>query len=77
MKVPLESPDPYAEAERSLRGILDDAEILRDREAQARAHQEMAVILSTGGRPVEAIPHEWQAFELYEDEAAALASFLK
>src|SRR5437870_59246 len=61
-----------AEAERSLRGILDDAEILRDREAQARAHQEMAVILSTGGRPVEAIPHEWQAFELYEDELARM-----
>src|SRR5712691_1072123 len=30
-----------AEAERSLRGILDDADTLSDREAQARAHQEM------------------------------------
>ena len=56
-----------AEAERSLRGILFDAETLTDREAQARAHQEMAVILSTGGRPADAIPHEWRAYELYED----------
>jgi len=56
-----------AEAERSLRGILVDAETLTDREAQARAHQEMAVILSTGGRPDDAIPHEWRAYELYED----------
>jgi tetratricopeptide (TPR) repeat protein len=56
-----------AEAENSLRGTLDDAEAFKDREAQARAHQEMAVILSSGGRPAEAIPHEWHAFELYED----------
>jgi tetratricopeptide (TPR) repeat protein len=56
-----------AEAERSLLGVLDDAETLRDHEAQARAHQEMAVILSTGGRPADAIPHEWRAFELYQD----------
>src|SRR6266581_2773678 len=56
-----------AEAERSLRGVLVDAETLTDREAQARAHQEMAVILSTGGRPADAIPHEWRAYELYED----------
>src|SRR5437016_13287699 len=52
------------EAERSLQGTLVDAETARDREAQARAHQEMAVILSTGGRPADAIPQEWRTFEL-------------
>ena len=56
-----------AEAERSLRGVLADAETMGDRGAQALAHQALAVVLSTGGRPAEAIPHEWRAFQLYED----------
>src|SRR5437667_6019626 len=55
------------EAERSYRVILADAERLRDHDAQARAHQELAVVLSTRGQPAEAIPHEWRAFQLYED----------
>lgn len=57
-----------AEAERALRQILVDAGGLRDRDAQARAHQGIAVVLSTGGQPAEAIPHAWRAFQLYEDE---------
>jgi tetratricopeptide (TPR) repeat protein len=48
--------------------ILFDAERLGDQDAQARAHQEMAVVLSTQGQPTEAIPHVWRAFELYGDE---------
>src|SRR6266404_3376805 len=55
------------EAESALRDVLLDAERLRDREAQARAHQVIAVVLSTRGQPAEAIPHEWRAFQLYED----------
>src|SRR5436190_13533795 len=55
------------EAESSLRDILFDAERLQDRDAQARAHQVIAVVLSTRGQPTEAIPHEWRAFQLYED----------
>jgi tetratricopeptide (TPR) repeat protein len=55
------------EAESSLHNILFDAEDLRDRDAQARAHQVIAVVLSTRGQPAEAIPHEWRAFQLYDD----------
>src|SRR5439155_12122099 len=51
----------------SLRDVLLNAERLRDREAQARAHQVIAVVLSTRGQPAQAIPHEWHAFQLYED----------
>src|SRR3989442_6976789 len=55
------------DAENALRDVLFDAERLRDRDAQARAHQVIAVVLSTRGQPAEAIPHEWCAFQLYED----------
>jgi tetratricopeptide (TPR) repeat protein len=60
------------EAGRSLRGVLQDSEALGDREAQARAHQVIAVVLSMGGQPAEAIPHAWQAFQLYEDELSRM-----
>ncbi len=55
------------DAENSLRDTLFDAERLRDRDAEARGHQVLAVVLSTRGQPAEAIPHEWRAFQLYDD----------
>src|SRR3989441_2427450 len=55
------------DAEESYREILGEAERIEDRDAQARAHQELAVVLSSRGQPAEAIPHEWRAFQLYED----------
>jgi len=55
------------EAEQAYRDILTEAEHLDDSDAQARARQELAVVLSTRGQPAEAIPHEWRAFQLYED----------
>src|SRR5436190_1013053 len=55
------------DAEESYREILEEAERIEDRDAQARAHQELAVVLSTRGQPAEAIPHEWRAFQLYDD----------
>ena len=55
-------------AERRLREVLPDADRWRDRRAQALAYQGLGVVLSTGGRPAEAIPHTWRAFELYDDE---------
>ena len=61
-----------AEAEQSLRGALADAEAAGNRDAQALAHQGLAVVLSTSGRPAEAIPHEWHAYELYDDETARM-----
>jgi tetratricopeptide (TPR) repeat protein len=57
-------------AEGSLRTVLADSEADGDREAQARAHQGLAVVLSTAGQPAEAIPHTWRAFELYGDEVS-------
>ncbi len=60
------------EATVSLEGTLRDAETSGDREAQARAHQVLAVVLSVRGEPSEAIPHEWRAFELYEDEPSRM-----
>ena len=56
------------DASQAFERILADAERLGDHDAQARVHQELAVVLSTRGQPVEAIPHIWQAFELYGDE---------
>jgi tetratricopeptide (TPR) repeat protein len=60
------------EATLSLEGTLRDAEACGDREAQARAHQVLAVVLSVRGEPSEAIPHEWRAFELYGDEPSRM-----
>ena len=61
-----------AEAELALRGVLADAETAGDLDAQALAHQAVAVVLSTSGRPSEAIPHEWRAFQLCEDSSSRM-----
>jgi tetratricopeptide (TPR) repeat protein len=61
-----------SEAERFLREVLEDAERLSDCDAEARAHQELAVALSTQGQPAEAIPHEWRAFQLYQDDLSRM-----
>lgn len=60
------------DARRSYEAILVDAEYIGDHDAQARAHQEIAVVLSTQGQPADAIPHEWRAFQLYEDELSRM-----
>src|SRR6185437_13682220 len=60
------------EAESSLHDILLDAEHLRDRDAQGRAHQVMAIVLNTRGQPVEAIPHLWRAFQSYQDDLSRM-----
>ena len=60
------------EAENALRGILIDAECLRDREVQARVHQVIAVVLGTRGQPGEAIPHLWHAFQFYQDDLSRM-----
>jgi len=57
-----------AEAERSLRGTLVEAEAIDDRQAQALAHHVLAAVLQTGGRPADAISHAWVAFQSYGDE---------
>jgi len=60
------------EAESSLHDILLDAEHLRDRDAQGRAHQVMAIVLNTRGQPAEAIPHLWRAFQSYQDDLSRM-----
>src|SRR2546430_196615 len=59
-------------AEQSLRDVLTAAAAVGDRDAQALSHQILAVVLSTSGRPSEAIPHEWHAYQLYEDQASRM-----
>jgi len=61
-----------AQAEHALRDALTSAEAFADREAQARAHHEIGVLLSIRGQAAEAIPHVWRAFELYDEEIARL-----
>lgn len=61
-----------AEAEQALRKTLAEADRLGDRDAQARAHQGVAVVLSTSGQAAESIPHEWRAFQLYDDELSRM-----
>jgi len=56
------------DAESSLHLILREVAALGDQGAQARAHHVLAAVLHNGGRPAEAIPHVWRAFELYDDE---------
>ncbi len=60
------------EAEGALRHVLADSESAGDQDAAARAHQVIAVVLSTGGRPADAVVHAWQAFQLYDDAPARL-----
>ncbi|HEX4628889.1 MAG TPA: hypothetical protein VH137_08875, partial [Gemmatimonadales bacterium] len=57
-----------ADAETRIRETLRAAETAGDRHGLALTHQVLGIVLSTGGRPAEAIPHTWRAFELYEDE---------
>lgn len=57
-----------AEAERQLQEVLRDSELVKDREAQARVHQGLAVVLVTRGQPAEAIPHAWRAYQDFQDD---------
>lgn len=59
-----------AEAEIGYRQLVTDAQSAGSREAEARATQGLADSISMRGRPAEAIPYSWRAFELYEDAPA-------
>ena len=56
------------EAEESLRQVLAEVAVTGDAEAEALANHVLAAVLHTQGRPAEAIPFVWRAFELYGDE---------
>lgn len=61
-------------AEKQLRGILEDARLQGQRDAEARAQHQLAAVLGNRslGQPEIAVGHLWQAFELYEDEPSRL-----
>src|SRR5437660_4766061 len=61
-----------AEAQRRLEGVLADARAVGERDAEARAEQGIAAALYYMGQSVEAVPHAWQAFQLYEEEDSRL-----
>ena len=61
-----------AEAERSLRGVLDDAKHRGYRQAEAMAEHGLGSVLDARGNIDEGVPHLWRAYELYEDEPSRL-----
>lgn len=61
-----------AEAKRRLEAVLADASAAGEQDAEARAEHGIAVALHQMGQSIEAIPHAWRAFELYEDEDARI-----
>jgi tetratricopeptide (TPR) repeat protein len=60
------------EAERDLRGLLDDANRGGFRQAEALAEHGLGTVLDVRGRISEGIPHLWRAHELYEDDSSRL-----
>jgi tetratricopeptide (TPR) repeat protein len=61
-----------AEAERWNREVLKDARAAGERDAEARAEHQLGTVLGTRGQPLDALPHFWRAFELYQDESLSL-----
>jgi tetratricopeptide (TPR) repeat protein len=59
-------------SEQALRAILADATAAGDRDAQARAHHDLGAVLVHRALSHEAVPHLYQAFELYERPAHKL-----
>jgi len=59
-----------ADAEAGYRQLIDDARAANQPEAEAGATEGLATTISMRGRPTEAIPHAWRAYELYEDTSA-------
>lgn len=55
-------------SEKALREILKDAEEVNDGDAQARAHHDLGLVIAYQERAAEAIPHLFQAFELFEQQ---------
>jgi tetratricopeptide (TPR) repeat protein len=61
-----------AEAERWNREVLEDARAAGERDAEARAEHGLGTVLGARGQPLDALPHFWRAFELYQDESLSL-----
>src|SRR3989449_2929783 len=65
-----------ADAERRLEGVLADARAAGEPGLEARAEQDIAGTLYRMGQSAEAIPHAWQAFQLYERRIPASARWV-
>ncbi|HTY07034.1 MAG TPA: hypothetical protein VMC86_10980 [Gemmatimonadales bacterium] len=65
-----------AEAETGYRQLILDAQAARLPDAEARATDGLATTVSMRGRPVEAIPYAWRAYELYEDAASKVRALV-
>ena len=65
-----------ADAEVGYRQLVDDARAAGLPEAEARALDGLATTVSMRGRPAEAIPCAWRAFELYEDPASKVRTLV-
>jgi tetratricopeptide (TPR) repeat protein len=61
-----------AEAERWNREVLEDARAAGERDAEARAEHQLGTVLGARGQPLDALPHFWRSFELYQDESLSL-----
>lgn len=59
-------------SEVALRDVLQDAEACGDKDAQARAHHDLGLVLMYRKREQESVPHLYRAFELYEPEVHKL-----
>jgi tetratricopeptide (TPR) repeat protein len=65
-----------AEAEAGFRQVMSDARNAHQLESEARATQGLAVTVSMRGRPAEAIPYAWRAYELHEDAASKIGTLV-
>ncbi len=61
-----------AAAERWNREVLKDAHAAGERDAEARAEHGLGTVLGARGQPLDALPHLWHAFELYQDQSLSL-----
>lgn len=61
-----------AAAERWNREVLEDARAAGERDAEARAEHGLGTVLGARGQPLDALPHLWRAFELYQDQSLSL-----
>ena len=61
-----------AAAERWNREVLKDARAAGERDAEARAEHGLGTVLGARGQPLDALPHLWHAFELYQDQSLSL-----
>jgi len=61
-----------AEAERWNREVLEDARATGERDAEARAEHGLGTVLGARGQSLDALPHFWRSFELYQDESLSL-----